>query len=117
MQTIERWSGHLIERKIEKPRRECGHRHRRCWIKATGSHCCCGSRGAKFYRVPFCRARAAIDGWYNDTSLYLEKELTARQLSAVWHDRILGTARKWGRKRAWRMLSKLENKFGKMEYV
>lgn len=103
MQIVEQWSGHLFERRAEKPRLECGRRHRRCRSKAGGGSCACGLHGRKYYRVPIVYV---ISYWLD----------CGEEFFAWTRARITSTARKWGRKRAWRMLEKFDDRIGRMEY-
>ena len=111
MQVIERWSGHVLERRTEKPRRECGRRHKRCPLKVNGGGCDCGLAGKKYYKIP---TAYLIGLWSFDMDWIfkgnIDSLLRRRQ-------RINSTARKWGRKRAWRMLAKVDDKIGRMEYL
>lgn len=109
MQTIATRSGHWKFRhhRKEKPRLEAGHRHRKCRGKVDGGHCSCGLHGKKYYRIPIAYR---VEMHFTQSYAYIA------QFREKWSERIISTAKKWGKKRALRMLAKFEYKTGKMEY-
>jgi len=91
----------------EKPRLEAGHRHRRCRGKVDGGHCSCGLHGKKYYRIPIAYR---VEMWFAPSIAYVA------QVRDEWSERIISRAKKWGKKRALRMLNKFGYRDGRMEY-
>jgi len=119
MQVIEQWSGHIVERRAQKPSRVAGHGRRYCKIALKGK-CTCGAHGRKWLSVPY-QDRVWMDMFWGKTGNGFFSIMTARERADYsrfneWYVHNVGKAIKWRKKYARRMINKFHDRDGSMEY-